>query len=107
MIRYVVGDTKPDLSFVLQEDGVDVTADVEITAVEFRLKKASVVLTKPLTLVTHPDGSKAWEGNFGVGDLDETGPLFAEIVVFRGSTNPQHGVEPIQVVIRGEFTEAP
>lgn len=106
MIRYVVGDTKPDLSFVIFEDGVDVTADGDITAVEFRLKKAAVVLVKQLTLVTHPDSSKAWEGNFGVGDLDESGPLLAELVVFRGSTNPQHGAEPIEVVIRGEFTEA-
>lgn len=106
MIQLTVGDTKPDLSFTLTKDSEDVTADSEITAVEFRMKMPSRVVVKALALVTHPDGSKAWEGNFGAGDIDTVGPFFAEVVAFYGSSNPQHAIEPIRVVVRGEFAEA-
>lgn len=105
MIEFVVGDTKPDLSFALDEDGVDATADGDVTAVEFRLKLPDIVITKQLSLVTHADGTQAWEGNYGVGELDVSGVFLGEVVVFRGSDNPQHAKEPVRVVVRGEFAE--
>lgn len=107
MIELVVGDTKPDLSFSIKRGGVDITADVTITAVEFRLRKpVGTVLTKPLTLVTRGDGSKRWEGNFGVGDIDFTSDGLAEVVVFFGSASPQHGREPFRIIVRGEYRES-
>lgn len=106
MITLVVGDTKPDLSFSIQRGGLDITDDNTITAVEFRLRKPSgVVITKVLTKVTRGDGTKRWEGNFGVGDIDFTSDSFGEVVVFFGATNPQHGRDPFRVVVRGEYRE--
>lgn len=104
MIRYVIGDQKPDLVFQLvQEDGV--TPLSSIASCTFKLRKPSgAVLSKSLSLA---DGTtQRWEGSFGVGEVNESGEMLAELVAVDATGKTQHSIDAIPVYVRPEFVEA-
>lgn len=98
MIVYTVGDTKPDLDFECVKNGAYLPAPPATAT--FKLKKPSGnTVTVVLSLI---DAATArYAGNFGLGDLDEPGMCYGELIV--GS---QHAEEPFEIYVRPEFVEA-
>lgn len=106
MIDYVVGNTKPDLSFRIRRDNKDISTDASIVSVLFRFRNpvTATLVTVPLSLA-----SGRWVGNFGVGDIssDLAGrdDVFGELVV-TFDDGVQNGREPIRMRVRPEYAEA-
>lgn len=104
MIQLVKGNKKPDLAFVIYEEGEP--KDLTGCTVVFKLRKpvSKTVLEKTLSIIGDPMlGVVA--GSWGTGDLDEGGPTFAEVVVTDADGNPQNGKRPIPCYVRAEFEE--
>lgn len=103
MIRFVVGDTKPDLRFRIRQGNKAATLPVGTTIV-FKVKKPNATIVT-VNLVQTDATKQIWSGNFGVGDLDasSTEPLPGEIVVTFPGGLKQHSEQPYQVLVRSEF----
>ena len=106
MIDYVVGNTKPDLSFRIRRDGVDISSDPSIQSVDFKIRNP---VTASVTTIGLTLSGGRWVGNFGVGDisadLSDRNDVFGELVV-TFDTGAQNGREPIRLRVRPEYAEA-
>lgn len=103
MIRLVVGNTRPSLNFqcVAGNRPINLTG----ATVQFKLKKPDgVVVTRSLTVVDAPNGRVS--GNFGVGDLDQSGTQYGELQITFVDGGVQNAEEPFELIVRPEFFEA-
>lgn len=101
-LRYVIGDTQPDLDFTLERDGEPLS---DVTAVVFKLRKLnSSVVSRDLTLADAP--TQRWTGNFAVGDLDQSGAMTGELIATLSDGSTVHGQDTIPVYVRPEYVES-
>lgn len=105
MIPYVLGDTKPDLNFLIDDGTPNQLPDG--TVVKFRLKTPSGgVVEKVLAIAQNTASAKRAVGSFLAGDVVESGAMLGELVLEFPDGTKQHGEEPIDVYVRPEFVEA-
>jgi len=101
-LRWVIGDTKPDIVLDLEQDGEPL--DLTDATVVFRLQKPSGAVVERTLTVTSAAAGRC-EGSFGIGDLDETGRMEAEVVITYSGGDVQHTEDAIPVYVRDEYQE--
>jgi hypothetical protein len=102
VLRYTQNDTRPDFFFNVEREGapVDLTSAVKV---EFKLKKPSGgIVTRQLSIIDAPNGEV--QGVWGTGDLSEAGEMLGEVLITWGGNAPEHGEEPIKVLVREEYS---
>lgn len=104
MIELVVGNTKPNITIVLQRGGEPFPLSLNhIVTLKFRKPVSGTIVSIVLTKADLPNA--VCVGNFGIGDLSEPGDILGEVVVDDGSGGVQNAKDAVRIVVRPEYGE--
>jgi hypothetical protein len=104
VIVLVVGDTRPDITFRCVEDGAAMDLTGYVSATLKVSKPNGSILTKVLSIVT-PETSGVVVGTWTLGDLDQAGRQFGELILVDAAGGIQRSKNPIEFYVRQPYTE--